>query len=200
VTDLLFRRRRIEPVDRLIVGIGNPGPEYAKTRHNVGFRVLDALAKRLNVSKQEARFRGVYAVAPIGDLKVGLLKPLTYVNFSGQAVSEAVKQLNLQPEQILVVLDDAQLPLGKLRMRPKGSSGGHKGLQSIIDALQTEEIPRLRVGIGSPPEGVDMVTFVLSPFEDDEELVIGEAVERAADAAIVWATEGINAAMQKFNK
>jgi PTH1 family peptidyl-tRNA hydrolase len=200
VTDLLFWRRRIEPVDRLIVGIGNPGPEYAKTRHNVGFRVLDALAKRLNVSKQEARFRGVYAVAPIGDLKVGLLKPLTYVNLSGQAVSEAVKKLNLQPEQILVVLDDAQLPLGKLRMRPKGSSGGHKGLQSIIDALQTEEIPRLRVGIGSPPEGVDMVTFVLSPFEDDEELVIGEAVERAADAAIVWATEGINAAMQKFNK
>jgi PTH1 family peptidyl-tRNA hydrolase len=200
VTDLLFWRRRIEPVDRLIVGIGNPGPEYAKTRHNVGFRVLDALVKRLNVSKQEARFRGVYAAAPIGDLKVGLLKPLTYVNLSGQAVSEAVKQLNLQPEQILVVLDDAQLPLGKLRMRPKGSSGGHKGLQSIIDALQTEEIPRLRVGIGSPPEGVDMVTFVLSPFEDDEELVIGEAVERAADAAIVWATEGINAAMQKFNK
>jgi PTH1 family peptidyl-tRNA hydrolase len=200
VTDLLFWRRRIEPVDRLIVGIGNPGPEYAKTRHNVGFRVLDALAKRLNVSKQEARFRGVYAVAQIGDLKVGLLKPLTYVNLSGQAVSEAVKQLNLQPEQILVVLDDAQLPLGKLRMRPKGSSGGHKGLQSIIDALQTEEIPRLRVGIGSPPEGVDMVTFVLSPFEDDEELVIGEAVKRAADAAIVWATEGINAAMQKFNK
>jgi PTH1 family peptidyl-tRNA hydrolase len=200
VTDLLFWRRRIEPVDRLIVGIGNPGPEYSKTRHNVGFRVLDALAKRLNVSKQEARFLGVYAVAPIGDLKVGLLKPLTYVNLSGQAVSEAVKQLNLQLEQILVVLDDAQLPLGKLRMRPKGSSGGHKGLQSIIDALQTEEIPRLRVGIGSPPEGVDMVTFVLSPFEDDEELVIGEAVERAADAAIVWATEGINAAMQKFNK
>jgi len=197
---LLFWRRRVEPVDRLIVGIGNPGPEYAKTRHNVGFRVLDALAKRLKVSKQEARFRGIYAVAQVEDLRVGLLKPLTYVNLSGQSVGEAVKQLNLQPEQILVVLDDAQLPLGKLRMRPKGSSGGHKGLQSIIDALQTEEIPRLRVGIGSPPEGVDMVTFVLSPFEDDEEPIIGEAVERAADAAIVWATEGINAAMQKFNK
>ncbi|MFA0782519.1 aminoacyl-tRNA hydrolase [Fervidibacter sacchari] len=197
---MLFWRRRVEPVDRLIVGIGNPGPEYAKTRHNVGFRVLDALAKRLKVSKQEARFRGIYAVAQVEDLRVGLLKPLTYVNLSGQSVGEAVKQLNLQPEQILVVLDDAQLPLGKLRMRPKGSSGGHKGLQSIIDALQTEEIPRLRVGIGSPPEGVDMVTFVLSPFEDDEEPIIGEAVERAADAAIVWATEGINAAMQKFNK
>ncbi len=197
---MLFWRRRLEPVDSLIVGIGNPDPEYAKTRHNVGFRVLDALAKRLKVSKQEARFRGIYAVAHVGDLKVGLLKPLTYVNLSGQAVSEAVKQLNLPPKQILVVLDDAQLPLGKLRMRPKGSSGGHRGLQSIIDALQMEEIPRLRIGIGSPPEGVDMVTFVLSPFEEDEEPVIGEAVERAADAAIVWATEGINAAMQKFNK
>ena len=197
---MLFWRRRVEPVDRLIVGIGNPGPEYAKTRHNVGFRVLDALAKRLKVSKQEARFRGIYAVAQVEDLRVGLLKPLTYVNLSGQSVGEAVKQLNLQPEQILVVLDDAQLPLGKLRMRPKGSGGGHRGLQSIIDALQTDEIPRLRIGIGSPPEGVDMVTFVLSPFEDDEEPIIGEAVERAADAAIVWATEGINAAMQKFNK
>jgi len=197
---LLFWRRRVEPVDRLIVGIGNPGPEYAKTRHNVGFRVLDALAKRLKVSKQETRFRGIYAVSQVEDLRVGLLKPLTYVNLSGQSVGEAVKQLNLQPEQILVVLDDAQLPLGKLRMRPKGSGGGHRGLQSIIDALQTDEIPRLRIGIGSPPEGVDMVTFVLSPFEDDEEPIIGEAVERAADAAIVWATEGINAAMQKFNK
>lgn len=200
MVNLLFWRRRLEPVDRLIVGIGNPGPEYEKTRHNIGFRVLSTLLRRCGVKREEAMFRGIYATAKIGDLTIGLLKPLTYVNLSGQSVKEAVRQLNLRPEQVLVVLDDAQLPLGKLRIRPKGSSGGHKGLQSIIDALQTEEIPRLRVGIGSPPEGIDLATFVLSPFEEDEEPVIGEAVERAADASIVWATEGINTAMQRFNR
>lgn len=184
----------------MIVGIGNPGPEYERTRHNIGFRVANALAKRLGVKSQEARFHGIYAVAKVDSFSVGLLKPMTYVNLSGQSVREAVRRLNLSPGQILVVLDDAQLPIGKLRMRPKGSSGGHKGLQSIIDALQTEEIPRLRVGIGSPPEGIDMVTFVLSPFSEDEENVISEAVERAADAAIFWVKEGVEAAMQKFNR
>jgi len=197
---LLFWFRRTEPVDRLIVGIGNPGPEYARTRHNVGFRVVDLLAKQLGVKVEEAKFKGIFAVAGLDGLRVGLLKPLTYVNLSGQSVSEAVKKLGLTTEQILVVLDDAQLPLGKLRLRAKGSSGGHKGLQSIIDALGTENIPRLRVGIGSPPEGMDMAAFVLSPFEPEEEAVISQAVEAAAEAAKVWAKEGIETAMQRFNR
>jgi len=197
---LLFLFRRTETVDRLIVGIGNPGPEYAPTRHNVGFRVVNSLAKQLGVKREEARFKGVFAVAKLDGLRIGLLKPLTYVNLSGQSVSEAVKGLNLTTEQVLVVLDDAQLPLGKLRLRAKGSSGGHKGLQSIIDALQTESIPRLRIGIGSPPEGVDMATYVLSPFEPEEEGVIREAIETAAEAAKVWAKEGIEVAMQRFNR
>ena len=184
----------------MIVGIGNPGPEYAPTRHNVGFRVVNSLAKQLGVKREEARFKGVFAVAKLDGLRIGLLKPLTYVNLSGQSVSEAVKGLNLTTEQVLVVLDDAQLPLGKLRLRAKGSSGGHKGLQSIIDALQTESIPRLRIGIGSPPEGVDMATYVLSPFEPEEEGVIREAIETAAEAAKVWAKEGIEVAMQRFNR
>lgn len=197
---MLFLFRRTETVDRLIVGIGNPGPEYAPTRHNVGFRVVNSLAKQLGVKREEARFKGVFAVAKLDGLRIGLLKPLTYVNLSGQSVSEAVKGLNLTTEQVLVVLDDAQLPLGKLRLRAKGSSGGHKGLQSIIDALQTESIPRLRIGIGSPPEGVDMATYVLSPFEPEEEGVIREAIETAAEAAKVWAKEGIEVAMQRFNR
>jgi len=197
---LLFWFRRTEPIDKLIVGIGNPGPEYARTRHNIGFRVVDLLAKQLGVKREEARFKGVFAAAKLDGLTVGLLKPLTYVNLSGQSVREAVNRLNLATEQILVVLDDAQLPLGKLRLRAKGSSGGHKGLQSIIEALQTENIPRLRIGIGSPPEGVDMATYVLSPFEPEEEAIIAETVEIAAEAAKVWAKDGIEIAMQRFNR
>jgi len=197
---LLFWFCRTEPIDKLIVGIGNPGPEYARTRHNIGFRVVDLLAKQLGVKREEARFKGVFAAAKLDGLTVGLLKPLTYVNLSGQSVREAVNRLNLATEQILVVLDDAQLPLGKLRLRAKGSSGGHKGLQSIIEALQTENIPRLRIGIGSPPEGVDMATYVLSPFEPEEEAIIAETVEIAAEAAKVWAKDGIEIAMQRFNR
>ncbi|MEZ8219887.1 peptidyl-tRNA hydrolase, PTH1 family [Candidatus Fervidibacteria bacterium JGI MDM2 JNZ-1-D12] len=197
---MLFWFRRTEPIDKLIVGIGNPGPEYARTRHNIGFRVVDLLAKQLGVKREEARFKGVFAAAKLDGLTVGLLKPLTYVNLSGQSVREAVNRLNLATEQILVVLDDAQLPLGKLRLRAKGSSGGHKGLQSIIEALQTENIPRLRIGIGSPPEGVDMATYVLSPFEPEEEAIIAETVEIAAEAAKVWAKDGIEIAMQRFNR
>ncbi len=197
---MLFWFRRTEPIDKLIVGIGNPGPEYARTRHNIGFRVVNLLAKQLGVKREEARFKGVFAAAKLDGLTVGLLKPLTYVNLSGQSVREAVNRLNLATEQILVVLDDAQLPLGKLRLRAKGSSGGHKGLQSIIEALQTENIPRLRIGIGSPPEGVDMATYVLSPFEPEEEAIIAETVEIAAEAAKVWAKDGIEIAMQRFNR
>lgn len=197
---MLFWFRRTEPIDRLIVGIGNPGPEYAQTRHNVGFRVVDLLAKQLGVKREEAKFKGIFASAKLDDLTIGLLKPLTYVNLSGQSVREVVNRLNLAPEQILVVLDDAQLPLGKLRLRAKGSSGGHKGLQSIIDALQTENIPRLRIGIGSPPEGVDMAAYVLSPFEPEEEAIIAETVKIAAEAAKIWAKEGVEVAMQRFNR
>ncbi len=195
-----FLRRQKIAVDRLIVGIGNPGPEYASTRHNVGFRVVDALAKRWQIQREDLRFHGAFVVVEANGLRLGLLKPLTYVNLSGRSVKAAVQHLNLSTDQILVVLDDVSLPLGKLRLRPKGSSGGHKGLQSILEALGTDEIPRLRVGIGPLPEGIDLVTFVLSPFTPEEELVIGEAIERASEAAISWATEGVEVAMQRFNR
>lgn len=197
---MVFWFRRIEPVDRLIVGIGNPGLEYAKTRHNVGFRVVDLVAMQLGVQSEEAKFKGIFAAVKFDDLTIGLLKPMTYVNLSGQSVSEAVKKLNLATEQILIVLDDAQIPLGKLRLRAKGSSGGHKGLQSIIDALRSEDIPRLRIGIGSPPEDIDLATYVLSPFEPEEETIIAETIEKAAEAVKVWAKEGIEVAMKRFNR
>ncbi len=196
----MFWKRSFEPVDFLVIGIGNPGPEYDRTRHNVGFRVVEVLAKRWGVRRDEVRFQGIFAVAHINEKSVGLLKPLTYVNLSGVSVLAAVQKLRLLPERLLVVLDDVNLPLGKLRLRPKSSDGGHKGLRSILDALQTDAVPRLRIGVGIPLRGEDLVEFVLSPFAPEEEPVIAEAIERAADAVQVWLTEGMDAAMQKFNR
>lgn len=186
-------------VDFLVIGLGNPGPQYRDTRHNVGFRVIEALARRWKVCPEGLRFQGLFATASLKSLRVGLLKPLTYMNLSGQSVREAVGRLRLRLERVLIVSDDTNLPLGKLRLRPKGSDGGHKGLRSVLQALGTQEVPRLRVGIGPPPQGVDLVAFVLSPFEPEEAPIIADAVERAAEAVQIWLTEGIEAAMQRFN-
>jgi PTH1 family peptidyl-tRNA hydrolase len=196
----LLWNRCDEWVERLVVGIGNPGPEYADTRHNVGFSVVDELARRWGVTRWGARFHGLWAIAVVNGRRVGLLKPLTFVNLSGRSVQAAVHRLALPLDQLLVILDDAALPLGKLRLRPKGSDGGHKGLRSVLQALGTDAVPRLRVGIGAPPPGVDLVEFVLSPFAPEERPVIADAVVRAADAVEVWLTEGIEAAMQRFNR
>lgn len=196
----MFWKRSVEKIDFLIVGIGNPGPDYARTRHNVGFRVVEVLAKRWGVRRDEARFQSIFAVTRINGNSVGLLKPLTYVNLSGASVQAAVQKLKLPLERLLIVLDDVNLPLGKLRLRPKGSDGGHKGLRSILHALQTDAVPRLRIGVGIPPKGEDLVAFVLSPFAPEEEPLIADAIEKAADAVQVWLTEGMDVAMQKFNR
>jgi PTH1 family peptidyl-tRNA hydrolase len=196
----LFFRRKDEPVDWLIIGIGNPGRQYADTRHNLGFRVVNELARRWGVGRMARRFQGLFGVAEVFGERVGLLKPMTFVNRSGQSVAEAVRQLRLPTQRLLVVLDDAALPLGKLRLRSRGSDGGHKGLRSILEALGTQFVPRLRIGIGAPPPDTDLVTFVLSPFAPEERPIIEQAIERAADAVQVWMTEGVEAAMQQFNR
>ncbi len=146
------------------------------------------------------RFQGLFGVAKVFGERVGLLKPMTFVNRSGQSVAEAVRQLHLPTQRLLVVLDDAMLPLGKLRLRPQGSDGGHRGLRSILEALGTQFVPRLRIGIGAPPPEMDLTTFVLSPFAPEERPIIDQAIKRAADAVQVWMTEGIEAAMQQFNR
>lgn len=189
------------PARRLIVGLGNPGPRYEGTRHNVGFAVVERLAARLGAGRPRAE--GPALVAPVrdGGVELELAQPLTYMNRSGVAVRRLLESRRLGPEALLVIYDDIHLPLGTLRVRPGGSAGGHNGMKSIIAALGTEAFARLRVGIGPsrPVAGEDLPGFVLSPFTRSERPLVDAAVEAAADAARVWAAEGVEAAMARFN-
>ncbi|RKQ85631.1 aminoacyl-tRNA hydrolase [Brockia lithotrophica] len=183
---------------RLIVGLGNPGKAYEATRHNVGFWVIDALAGALRLRGFRWRDAYVYEADVDGERRV-FLKPLTYMNLSGKAVRAAAEAYKIPPGEVLVVLDDLALPLGRLRLRPRGSSGGHRGLASVLEALGTEEVPRLRVGIGSPPPGVDAADFVLSPFLPEEEETIAAAVEAARDAVLALFREPFAQVMTRVN-
>lgn len=187
---------------KLVVGLGNPGPRYARTRHNVGFRVVEALAERLRVELDaDAGLPGRFARAAWDDLTVGLLAPDTFMNVSGGPVAGAVRHLGVEDpaRDLLVVFDDLDLPLGRLRLRPRGGDGGHRGLRDVLDALETEAVPRLRFGIGRPPPGVDPVDHVLRPFDRAEEAVLRRAVPRAVDAVTCFLEEGAAAAMNRFN-
>jgi len=187
----------VEPI--LIVGLGNPGDDYAATRHNVGFRVVDCLTRALRSRK--LRSRGEYSLLVVREEQrlLLLMKPLTYMNNSGTAVAEVLERYALAPERMLVVVDDFTLPLGTLRIRRRGSDGGHNGLFSIAFALQTTEFPRLRCGIGVPEMPAKQLTadFVLSPFSTDEKPVAERMVADAAEAARAFAREGLPAAMRR---
>lgn len=184
---------------KLVVGLGNPGRQYQQTRHNVGFAVLGELARRFGQSGPRGKFRGEVVEASIEGQRALLLGPLTYMNRSGASVQEAKQFYKIPEEEILVVCDDLNLPLAKIRLRGNGSGGGQKGLEDIIRRLGTEDFPRLRIGIGSPPEGWNWVDFVLSKFSKEEADEIEQAVKRAADAVTVWAREGIAATMNQYN-
>jgi len=185
--------------DVVVVGLGNPGRQYENTRHNVGFMVVDEIAKRLKVRFRKKLCRALVAMAEHCDKRLMLAKPLTFMNLSGEAVKCIVQHFNLTVDRLLIVLDDANLPLGKIRIRPSGSHGGHKGLKSVIEALGTEAVSRLRIGIGAPKQGVDMVSFFLSPFDAHEEEIIREAIARAVEATFVYLVEGLEKAMSRFN-
>ena len=151
----------------LVVCLGNPGPRYEGTRHNAGFLTADALAKKLKVSVNRSRFRALTGTARIGGESVLLMKPQTYMNLSGEAVAQAAKFSKIPPERVIVVSDDVSLPLAKLRVRTKGSAGGHNGLKSIVSALGSDAFPRIRIGVGSPPHpDFDMADWVLGVFRD----------------------------------
>ncbi|MBN1912169.1 MAG: aminoacyl-tRNA hydrolase [Pirellulales bacterium] len=184
---------------KLIVGLGNPDRQYQGTRHNVGFLVLAELARRHGQSRPKAKFHGELVEAAVGSEKAMLLGPMTYMNRSGLSVQEASSFYKLPLEDLLVVCDDLNLPLAKLRLRSGGSSGGQKGLEDIIRRLGTEEFARLRVGIGAAPEGVDAADYVLSKFSKKETSEMEGAIASAADAAVCWATRGINDAMNQYN-
>lgn len=183
----------------LIVGLGNPGDEYAPTRHNVGFRVVDAVAGALKSRRVRSQGHYLLRAAETEQRSVLLLKPLTYMNNSGTAIVEVLDRYALPVERMLVVVDDFALPLGKLRLRAGGSDGGHNGLFSTALALQTTEYPRLRCGIGSPdmPPKKHMAEFVLSPFSRSEEPAAERMIAAAAGIALTFAREGLRAAVQQ---
>lgn len=183
---------------KLIVGLGNPGRRYQGTRHNIGARVIDTLARRHHVALREEGWADVGALTLDG-ARVLLARPQTYVNVSGTAVADLRRRHRLPRENLLVAFDDLDLPVGQIRLRAKGGHGGHNGMRSIIEALGSEEFARLRVGIGRPPEGVDPADYVLSRFSKEEQAQLDEAVERAADAVEAFVRRGIEAAMSAFN-
>jgi peptidyl-tRNA hydrolase, PTH1 family len=184
---------------KLVVGLGNPGRRYQETRHNAGYAVLAELARRHGMPPVKTRFHGDVVEAELGGQKGLLLSPTTYMNLSGTSVQEAVSFYKLPFADVLVLCDDLNLAVGKLRFRAKGSAGGQKGLDNIIERLGTDEFSRLRVGIGAAPDGRDWADYVLSRFRPDELPLIEQAVGLAADAVVVWAREGIEFCMNQYN-
>lgn len=184
----------------LAVFLGNPGPKYEWTRHNAGFLTCDALAKKLGVNVNRARFKALTATCDIGRESVMLMKPQTYMNNSGEAAAEAARFYKIPPEHVIVVSDEVSLPVGRLRIRQKGSAGGHNGLKSIIDQLGSDQFPRIRLGVGAPPHpDYDMADWVLSVFRDQDAADIADAAKRAAEAVECYITEGPERAMNRFN-
>lgn len=188
-------------VQWLLVFLGNPGPRYAFTRHNAGFLTCDALSDKLGVSVQRLRFHALTAQAEIAGQKVLLMKPQTMMNLSGDAVAPAAKFYKVPAERVLVVSDEVSLPVGQLRIRKKGSAGGHNGLKSIIARLGSDQFPRIRVGVGSPPHAdYDMADWVLGTFQNADADAIRDAVKQAADACVSYIQDGPDKAMTKFNQ
>ncbi|MFH1264868.1 MAG: aminoacyl-tRNA hydrolase [Planctomycetota bacterium] len=184
---------------KLIVGLGNPGRKYQETRHNVGFAVLAELARKFSLGPPKSKFQGEVVEANFEGHKALLLSPITYMNNSGASVLAARDFYKLSGEDLLVVCDDLNLPLARLRFRVRGSSGGQKGLADIVRRLGTEEIARLRIGIGEPSGGCDATDYVLGKFTRREMPEIEEAIWRAADAAVDWVREGIEHCMNQYN-
>lgn len=185
---------------KLVIGLGNPGLQYEHTRHNVGFHVVDKLAQKLGWKWTERRARAVLASGTLGSEKVVLVKPLTYMNLSGESVGELVRWYKLRPEDVLVVCDDLDLPVGKVRLRTKGSAGGQKGLDNIIRHLHTNEFPRLRIGIGRPTNNrVDPIGYVLAMPGGDERILLETAEDRAVEAVQLAITQGLATTMNLVN-
>jgi PTH1 family peptidyl-tRNA hydrolase len=182
----------------LIVGLGNPGPEYANTRHNVGFMVADALAERLDVQLQAAGPARIGWGAHDG-ADVGVAKPQTYMNRSGTAVAAMLEHYDVPVERLLVVVDDLNLDTGQIRLRPGGSSGGHNGLSDIADRLGTTDYPRLRIGIGNDFPSGGQVDYVLAPFSAQQRPVVDDALIDACNAALAFVNDGVETAMNRFN-
>ncbi|MBA4030498.1 MAG: aminoacyl-tRNA hydrolase [Planctomyces sp.] len=184
---------------KCVVGLGNPGQKYVGTRHNIGWEVTAELAKRGMAAGSKLRFEAITREVVLGGTPAILLEPQTFMNLSGRSVGQIAKFYKMSPGDFLVVCDDLNLPLGKLRLRAGGSSGGQKGLADILQVLVTQEVPRLRLGVDRPPGSMDAASYVLAQFRKEERIEVDLAVATAADAAVVWMARGIEQAMNQFN-
>lgn len=183
----------------LVVGLGNPGREYRTSRHNIGFMLLDRLAERLGCTFSRVESRALVAKGDYLENRLILVKPQTYMNLSGQAASSLLRFYKIPLEQLLVIYDEVDLPLGILRLRPGGGSAGHKGMQSIMDKLGTQEFPRLRIGINRPPGRKEAADYVLQDFSKDEAQLLPELLDRAIEAVLTFVRGGITDAMNLYN-
>jgi len=183
----------------VIAGLGNPGIKYANTRHNIGFITIDYLSQQLNISVNKIKHKALVGEGRIGDEKVLLVKPQTYMNLSGESILDVVEYYKLPMDRLIVIYDDVDLNPGVLRIRPKGSSGSHNGMKSIIYLLNRDDFPRIRIGIGKQPEHMDLADYVTGKFTKDEIPIMAEAVKKAAEAVQEIILKGIASAMNKFN-
>ena len=199
----LKRGRRLkgplETPDLIVVGLGNPGPRYERTRHNAGWWLIDLLAERHSIEVRRAHATTRLGMGEMGGHTVALAKPRTHVNGSGEAVRYLLARFRTTADRLLIVYDETALPPGRLRLRPRGGAAGHNGIKSIIEALGGQEFCRLRIGVGRPPPGTDMVGWVLGEMPPDDQRAVDDAIERAADAALALMNDGIDATMSKFN-
>ncbi len=184
----------------IIAGLGNPGKQYDMTRHNIGFEVIDYVSKELGVKVNKLKFKSLYGEAKIGTEKVYLIKPQTYMNLSGDSIREFSSFYKIPPENIIIISDDVSLPIGKIRIRTKGSAGGHNGLKSIIYQLNSDNFPRIRIGVGAPEHSdYDLADFVLGRFTKDEIPVLEDAIIKTSKAIDEIILNGIDRAMNKYN-
>ena len=197
---MFFDKNRSSGPEWLVVGLGNPGDKYENTRHNVGFLTVDQLAEEARVPVQRLKHRALTNTVELGGARVLLMKPVTYMNLSGEAVGEAARFYKLPPERVLVISDDVSLPVGRLRIRKGGSAGGHNGLKSIIQHLGTDQFPRLRVGVGQKPHpDYDLADWVLGKFQGEDKKAMDAAIQRAADGVECLLKEGLDRTMNRFN-
>jgi len=183
----------------VIVGLGNPGKEYEETRHNTGFMVLDALAEKYNIDVKKVKCKALLGQGDINGEKVILVKPQTFMNLSGQAVAEVLNFYKVDKENFVVICDDIDLPVGKLRVKERGSAGTHNGVKSIVSSLGTTEFKRVKVGVGKQRQGEDLVNHVLGRFSKEDRVVLDEAIEKAVGAVETVIAKGVAAAMNEFN-
>ncbi|KGX90081.1 peptidyl-tRNA hydrolase [Pontibacillus halophilus JSM 076056 = DSM 19796] len=185
---------------KLIVGLGNPGPKFDQTRHNIGFMAIDELVSRQNWKLNKEKFKGVYTVERLNGEKVIIVKPMTYMNLSGECVRPLMEYYDLEPEDVVVIYDDMDLPTGKVRLRQKGGHGGHNGIRSMIDQLGTKEFNRIRLGIGKPTAPMSVTDYVLGKFDGEEQKFVSEAVVKAAEACEAWTDKSFLEVMNTFNQ